>query len=92
MLVHGLLDLLSEDTVKLTTPRDLEEFDRLKKCEGLVRWYLKYHEATGCQVEDCSEGGIPVMGPYGYWEAEACEYCAMIFDAKEVIKETDDAA
>jgi hypothetical protein len=91
MLVYVLLHLLPEDTVKLQCPRDLEEFDRLKKCEGLVRWYLKYHEATGCQIDGCVDGGFPIMGPCGYMEAEACEYCAMIFEAKKVIKAIDNA-
>lgn len=55
----------------------------------LVRWYLKYHKATGCQIDNCSDGGIPARDFQGFWDVDQCEYCAMIADAKKLIKEID---
>ena len=75
--------------MKIISPKDLEEFERLKKCETLVRWYLEYHDATGCQIEDCHDGGIPVCVGDGDWEQEQCEYCAMIDEATKLIEEID---
>lgn len=72
---------MPSDKPKKTKPGD--------QAIGLVRWYLKYHEATGCQIDGCVDGGIPFMGSCGYMEAEQCEYCAMIFEAKKLIKEID---